>query len=266
MLKDAMIVPSMLEDVPMCAVPSVSDFNGFDSRGGRVTINVTTGSQADVAIECRVRDANPPPQIRWRDGNGNLLTEDTTNNQLRFLDNGRYLLIRQLTTAQVNTDYQCEVTNARLDEVIPSPTTYDLVPNLGANNFMIYKRLINKIILVEGTVELSYIAGAGTGVNPFGIIGSCRRSGSTLSTPILLPVTGGVTSTSIPDTGSNEQIPATANSVTFEVSCTLGAGSGVNIPSQATITVQGKVLKEDLIVAIVLQYNADLYSVQPLLG
>ena len=226
----------------MCALPSVSDFDGFDSRGGRVTINVTTGSQADVAIECPVRDANPPPQIRWRDGNGNLLTEDTTNNRLRFLDNGRYLLIRLLTDTQVNTDYQCEVTNARLDEVIPDPTLYDLVPNLGANNFMIYKRLINRTVLVGSTVELSYIAGAGSGLNPFGMIGSCRRSGSTLSTSLSLPITGGVTSTSIPDTGSNEQIPATANSVTFEVSCTLGAGNGVNIPSEATITVQGKVL------------------------
>ena len=91
MLKHAMIALSMLEDVLMCAVPFVSDFDNFDGRGGRVIINVATGSQADVAIECPVRDANPPPQIRWRDGNGNLLTEDTTNNQLRFLDIGRYL-------------------------------------------------------------------------------------------------------------------------------------------------------------------------------
>ena len=221
---------------------SVSDFDGFNGPSGTVMVNVATGSQADVAIECRVRDANPPPQIRWRDGNG-VLTEDTTNNQLRFLDNGRYLLIRQLTTAQVNTNYQCEVTNARLHETVRSPTSYDLVPNIGVNNFMIYKRLINRAILVGGTVELSYIAGAGSGVNPFGMIGSCRRSGSTLSTPILLPVTGGVTSTSIPDTGSNEQIPATAGSVTFEVTCTLAAGNGPNFPSQATITVQGKVVR-----------------------
>ena len=243
MLKHAMIALSMLEDVLMCAVPFVSDFDNFDGRGGRVIINVTTGSQADVAIECPVRDANPPPQIRWRDGNGNLLTEDTTNNLLRFLDNGRYLLIRMLTDAQVNTDYQCEVTNAELDRVIPDPAVYDLDPNLGANNFTIYKRLINRTILVGSTVELSYIAGAGSGLSPFGMIGNCRRSGSTLSTPLSLPTTGGVTSTSIPDTGSNEQIPATADSVTFEVSCTLGAGSGVSIRSEATITVQGKVLR-----------------------
>ena len=237
MSKAAIIVLCMLEDVVMSTVPSVPDFDGFDSNGGRVTINVATGGQADVAIECPVRDGNPSPQIRWRDGNG-VLTEDTTNNRLRFLDNGRYLLIRQLTTAQVNTDYHCEVTNARFDEVISDSTTFDLVPNLGTNNFTIYKRLINKTILVGDSVEISYIAGAGSGVNPFGLIGTCQQSGSTLSTPIQLPAaTGGVTSVSIPDSSDNEHIPATADSVTFEVSCTLGTESG-NFRSQATITVQ----------------------------
>ena len=225
----------------ICALLSISDFDGFNGPSGTVQVNVATGSQADVAIECRVRDANPPPQIRWRDGNG-VLTEDTTNNRLRFLDNGRYLLIRQLTTTQINTNYQCEVTNARLHETVRSPTTYDLVDNVGTNNFMIYKRLINRTILVRDTVELSYIAGAGSGVHPFGLIGHCRRSGSTLSTPIWLPAdTGGVTSVSIPDTSSNEKIPATADSVTFEVSCILGTErteGGSNFPSQATITVQ----------------------------
>ena len=228
----------------ICALLSISDFDGFNGPNGTVQVNVTTGIQAAVAIECRVRDANPPPIIRWRNGSG-VLTEDRTNNRLRFLDNGRYLLIRQLTTAQINTNYQCEVTNARLHETVRSPTTYDLVDNVGTNDFMTYKRLINRTILVGETVELSYIAGAGSGVDPFGIIGTCRRSGSTLSTPILLPVTGGVTSVSIPDTSSNEKIPATANSVTFQVSCTLIArnhpeNNVLYIASQTTITVQGR--------------------------
>ena len=224
----------------ICAVLSISDFDGFDGSNETVIVNVPTGSQAAVAIECYVRDTNPTPLIRWRDGNGIL----TADNRLRFLDNGSYLLFTQLTLEQVNTNYQCEVTNARLHETVPSPTTYDLVPNLGANSSMIYKRLVNRTILVGSTVELSYIAGAGSEVDRFGIIGNCRRSGSTLSTPLSLPVTGGVTRTSIPDTGSNEQIPATADSVTFEVSCTLAAGGVSFIPSQATITVQGRIQKK----------------------
>ena len=219
---------------------SISDFDGFDGSSETVIVNVPTGSRAAVAIECHVRDTNPTPLIRWRDGNGIL----TADNRLRFLDNGRYLLFTQLTPEQADTTYRCEVTNARLHETVRSPTAYDLVPNLGANNFTIYKELLNRRMLLGDTVELSYIAGAGSELNPFGIVGSCQRSGSTLSTPISLPITGGVTSTSIPDTGSNEQIPATANSVTFEVSCTLAAGGGLFIPSQATITVQGRILNK----------------------
>lgn len=69
------------------------------------------------------------------------LTEVTTNNRLRFLDNGPYLLIRELGTPQLNTCYQCQVTNALLHEMETSPTTYTLVNNIG-NEFRIYKRLI----------------------------------------------------------------------------------------------------------------------------
>ena len=76
----------------------VSDFNGFDGPNGTVMVNVTTHGQAAVAIECRVRDANPSPIIRWHDANGPL-TEVFRWNRLRFLENGRYLLVRELTTA-----------------------------------------------------------------------------------------------------------------------------------------------------------------------
>ena len=134
---------------------SVADFNGFDCPSSTVNVNVTTGSQAAVVIECRVRDANPPPLIRWHDANGPL-TEVVASNRLRFLHSGRYLLINQLTTAQVSTTYSCEVTNARLHETVPSPTTYTLVKNLGANEFMIYKRFLNRTVLVGDTVELCW--------------------------------------------------------------------------------------------------------------
>ena len=133
-----------------------------------MNVNVTTGSQAAVAIECRVRNANPPPIIRWRDANG-LLTEVLASNRLRFLHNGRYLVINQLTTAQVSTTYQSEVTNARLHETVRSPTTYALINNVGANDFMIYKEFFNRTVLVEDNIEVSYIVGAGCSVDPFGL-------------------------------------------------------------------------------------------------
>ena len=79
-------------NVMMSAVLSVSDFNGFDGPNGTLMVNVTTGSQAAVAIECHVRDTIPPPIIQWRNVNGPL-TEIISSNRLRFLHNGRYLLI-----------------------------------------------------------------------------------------------------------------------------------------------------------------------------
>ena len=180
------------------------------------------------------------PKISWVDGSGTPLTEDTTNNQLRFLDNGHYLLIRQLTTAQVNTNYQCEVTNARLHETVRNNVMYNLVPTLGSNETMIYKGLESRTILMGTTVEYSFIASAGPDVMPFGLLSLCERTGSTLSMPIELSLGGGVASESIPDTSRNEVIPAVTNSVTFQVGCSLVAGGGPIIPTQATLTVQGR--------------------------
>ena len=224
----------------MSVVLSISDFNGFDGSSGTVMVNVTTGSQAAVAIECHVRDANPPPVIRWRNAIGPL-TEIIGSNRLRFLHNGRYLLINQLTTEQISTTYSCEVTNARLHETVPSSTTYALVDNVGANEFMIYKTFVNRTVLVNNNFELSYIVGAGRDVNPFGLL-SCQRSGDTLASnisPLSLTDTGGVTSGHIPVTSAGEQIPAAATSVTFEVSCRLITGQQ-NTVVQTTLTVQGK--------------------------
>ena len=216
---------------------SVSDFGGFTGPSRVVTVNVTTADGDDeVALECLVADSNRPPQIRWlRDGNP--LTEVTADNRLRFLDNGRYLLIRELGTVQINTTYQCQVTNARLHEMEISPTTYNLVNNIGTNEFKIYKRLIDRTILRGTTVELSYIAGAGSGIRPF-VLDNCVRSGSTLAFNVtLVPRAGGVIPETIPRPGE-EQIPSVADSVTFQVSCILFSGTTPN-PSQATITVQG---------------------------
>ena len=224
----------------MYALLSVSDFDGFvDDSSTTETIVVTTGVRGTVAIECRVRDANPPPQIVWVYENGTTLTEDRRSNQLRFLDNGRYLVIRELTTEQVNTNYQCQVTNVHLHETVRNNIVYDLVPTLGANQTEIYKRLMNRTIQSGTTIEYSYIASAGRDVMPFSLLSLCQRSGSTLSTPLEIPLGGGIVGETIPDTGRNEVLPSVANSVTFEVTCSLLAGGPI-ISSRATISVQGR--------------------------
>ena len=222
----------------MCAM--LSDFDGFDGPNGIEVVNVSTGIDADVALECRVRGANPPPQIQWFDGTGTPLTEDRTNNVLRFLDNGRYLLIGQLSPTQIDTNYYCSVTNIRLHETVRSPTTYDLDPVLGINEFMIYKRFINRtLILTRGTttVDLSYIAGAGSAVaaGGYGLL-NCQRT-STTNTALELAPLGGVIDETIPRMGEN--IPAQAESLTFEVSCNFIA-NGQTFPSRAALTVLGR--------------------------
>ena len=223
----------------MCALLSVSDFDGFvDDSSTTETIAVTTGVRGAVAIECHVRDANPPPNIVWVDGSGTTLTEDRRNNQLRFLDNGRYLVIRQLTTEQVNTNYQCQVTNAQLHDTVRNNVVYYLVPTLGTNETVIYKRLINRTIQSGTTIEYSYIASAGRDVS-FGLLSTCERSGSTLSRPLEISLGGGIVGETIPDTGRNEVLPSVANSVTFEVTCSLLADRQL-ISSRATISVQGR--------------------------
>ena len=127
------------------------------------------------------------------------------------------------------------MTNAHLHETVTSPTAYNLVNNIGTNEFKIYKRLIDRTILRGTTVELSYIAGAGAGIRPF-VLDECVQSGSTLATNVtLVPQVGGVIPDNIPRAG--ESIPAVADSLTFEVSCILFSVTTSN-PSQATITVQ----------------------------
>ena len=82
------------------------------------------------------------------------------------------------------------------------------------------------------------MAGAGPDLMLFGLLSLCQRSGSTLSTPLELSLGGGFVAEHVPDT--NEVMQAVANSVIFEVSCSLVAGGGPIIPSQATLTVQGR--------------------------
>ena len=217
---------------------SFTVFNGFDGPVGIEVVNVSAGDNGNVALECRVGYANPSPQIEWFDGNGTL-TEVAANNTLRFLDNGRYLLIRWLTAPQTNTNYyHCEVINARLHERVRSPTTYNLDFNLGRDDVMVYKKFENKVTFVDENVELSFIAGAGSAVEPFGLQ-SCQRSGSTLTIPLDLISIGGIIAESIPSTMYNEQLPAVAESVSFEVSCNFVAGAS-STPVQATLTLHGR--------------------------
>ena len=114
---------------------------------------------SDVALECDVLPANPPPQIRWlRDGSP--IAEMRVNNEIRFLDGGRYLFLRVLEAADLMPTYHCEVTNVFLDRSVVAPTMYRLIDNLTRGVLIDYKQIGDLIAFVGNTsFEFAYVGG-----------------------------------------------------------------------------------------------------------
>ena len=85
-----------------------------------------------VAMDCGVLPSSPQPAITWR-MNGVAITETVFPVlKYRFLDDGQYLVIYNLESADVNTifgpvNYQCEVTNVNESLTEFSPTMYNLI-------------------------------------------------------------------------------------------------------------------------------------------
>ena len=125
---------------------------------GEVSVDVALGSE--VALKCDVLDSKPPPQIVWRDGNGNEIDEIQMNIKRRFLDDRRYLYISDLQLSDLALNYQCVVTNAFLDRPMPAPTTYVLVDNLTRGELMDYKEIGDLTAFVVNTsIEFAYVGG-----------------------------------------------------------------------------------------------------------
>ena len=79
------------------------------------------GTGIDIALECRVEDSQPPPDIVWYQ-DGTPLVENLAGNAVRFLEGGRWAYIRDVET--FSHEYYCEVSNARLHESVRSNQTY----------------------------------------------------------------------------------------------------------------------------------------------
>ena len=122
-------------------------------------VPVSVALNSDVALECDVLDCNPPPQIRWLQ-DGHPIDEVTVNNEVRFLDGGRFLYMRLLTPADLMPTYRCEVTNVFLDRSVVAPTVYRLVDNLTQGVLMDYKQIGNLIAFVGNmSFEFVYVGG-----------------------------------------------------------------------------------------------------------
>ena len=125
-------------------------------------VSVSVAMMSDVALECDVvlSSTNPPPEIVWRFGDGSEVTEIPLNNRRRFLENRRYLYIRNVEASDLMTTYHCEVTNAFLDVTVQAPTTYALIGNLTRGELVEYKPIGDLTAFVDDEdFEVSYVAG-----------------------------------------------------------------------------------------------------------
>ena len=111
-----------------CSVQSSfpSVFAGFEDPDTPrdVTVDVTEGR--DVALECMVGAAQPPPEIEWFMGDTLIGTNEDLFDDFRAVEDGRYLVVRDLDAAKISARYHCEVTNARSLDRVRSPVTYVL--------------------------------------------------------------------------------------------------------------------------------------------
>ncbi|XP_064396758.1 hemicentin-1-like isoform X3 [Halichondria panicea] len=123
-----------------------------------------SGTGIDIALECRVEDSQPPPDIVWYQ-DGTRLVENRVTNAIRFLEGGRWAYIRDIETFP--HDYHCEVSNARLHESVRSNQTY-FVNSTGLVNGMdfVYKEIGDLTAFsTEGEdedFEFSYVSAQGT--------------------------------------------------------------------------------------------------------
>ncbi len=126
----------------------------------------TAGFGTDIALECRVGDSQPPPDIVWyQDDSVTPLVENTDTNDIRFLEGGRWAYIGDIETFSRN--YHCGVSNARMHELVRSPETY-FVNGTGLVNGtdFVYKEIGDLTAFsTEGeseNFEFSYVASRGT--------------------------------------------------------------------------------------------------------
>ncbi|XP_064396514.1 hemicentin-1-like [Halichondria panicea] len=115
----------------------------------------------DIALECRVGDSQPPPDIVWfQDDFVAPLVEDKDGNAIRFLEGGRWAYIRDIETFP--HEYHCEVSNARMNGSERSPQTYFVNgTGLDETNF-VYKEIGDLTALSTDNFEFSYVSSEGT--------------------------------------------------------------------------------------------------------
>ena len=94
-----------------------------------------------LALECDfLHNTIPPPTISsigWFNETGNKIDPITDFGRILYVEGGRYLFIRILTTDQLMQEYHCEVMISGRTEPEVAPTRYILNGTLPSPNFFI---------------------------------------------------------------------------------------------------------------------------------
>ena len=124
-----------------------------------IEVAIPVALNSDVALECEVLNANPPPHILWFDDHGEV-QEVMQGNSVRFLDNGHYLYLKNLQAMHLELQYYCSVTNVNLSQEVSAPTRYVLVDNLTQGVLFDYKQIGDLTAFVGNTsFEFAYVGG-----------------------------------------------------------------------------------------------------------
>ena len=131
-----------------------------------IEVAIPVALNSDVALECEVLNANPPPHILWFDDHGEV-QEVMQGNSVRFLDNGHYLYLKNLQAMHLELQYYCSVTNVNLSQEVSAPTRYVLVDNLTQGVLFDYKQIGDLTAFVGNTsFEFAYVGGVfGNNIN-----------------------------------------------------------------------------------------------------
>ena len=111
-----------------------------------------------AALECKVRLSNPPPIVQWR-YSGTIVT--STGDSMVSIEDGRYLFIASVKDSSPNRlgEYRCEVTNALIDDLEVSPTTYNVLDDLPASTVVTYKPIGDLVGSVGEILSFLYVGG-----------------------------------------------------------------------------------------------------------
>ena len=183
-------------------------FNGFRNRDIR-TEQLRTVVDGAVAMECDFLDASPSPQVQWV--MNNVITIDVTDDIL-FLEEGRFLYIRSLTSQQRGSSFHCEVVNAFLGTMPQrSPTTYTLEGDIPSGILETYIGDRSVTAILGEPVEVVLVAAAdGTLDQTAQVILTCVENSPamvTISSDVMATFTG------LPDVEGNRQLNFTCDIV-----------------------------------------------------